>query len=142
MPVAVSSVDIMPTILARVNPAWYFLNKNKFDGKDLNRIAQGKDIKRRYIYSYVPWLFSVRDTERNIKYYLSKKGTEKLFFLPDEYNNRINDNSQEASLIKEKLRLNLKNWLRHYPVRADLNAHKKPLDEKAKNLLKSLGYLN
>lgn len=47
---AISSVDIVPTILSRVNPLWYFFNKNKFDGIDLKSEVMRKKTKRKYIF--------------------------------------------------------------------------------------------
>lgn len=136
----VSSVDTVPTILSRVNPIWYFFNKNKFNGVDLRKIAN-RDLKRKYIYSYFPGAYSIRDINKNIKYILNEDGKEELYFLPDEYTNHIKDTSLDASSIKTELREALKAWLRHYPIRADINSKKMLLDKDAKELLRSLGYL-
>jgi arylsulfatase A-like enzyme len=135
-----SSVDIVPTILSRINPIWYFFNKNKFNGVDLREIPKG-DLKRKYIYSYFPWAYSIRDINKNIKYILKKDGEEELYFLPDEYNNHIKGNSLRENSIKTELREALESWFRYYPVRADINAKKKLLDKDTKELLRSLGYL-
>lgn len=137
----VSSIDMVPSILSRLNPIWYFFNKNKFNGKDLNRIVEGRDIKRKYIYSYWPWARSIRDVKKNVKYILNRRGEEELYFLPDEYNNRINDNSLDASCIRGELRLNLKKWLKDYPIRSDINSQKMFLGKDERQLLRNLGYL-
>lgn len=138
----VSSVDIVPTILDRINPIFYLFNKNRFNGIDLKTIVAGKKIKRRYIYSYFPWAWSIRDVKRNIKYILNQDGKEELYFLPDESANHINDNSLEVNYIKKWIRRDLKNWLkRGYPIRSDKNSKRTFLDKQAKGLLKSLGYL-
>lgn len=136
-----SSTDIVPTILSRVNPIWYSFNKNKFNGVDLTRILNGKDIKRKYVYSYFPWAWSIRDVNKNIKYILSSDGKEELYFLPDEYTNHINNESLEVIHTKEELRKDLKNWLKVYPIRSDINPKKVSLDEATQNNLRSLGYL-
>ncbi len=142
IPAIASSVDIVPTILSRINPLWYFFNKNRFDGIDLKTTVKSKEIKRRYIYSYLPQAWSIRDVKRNIKYILNQDGKEELYLLPDEYTNHINDDSLEVDYIKKGLRRDLKNWRkRGYPIRADINAKKISLDKQAKGLLKSLGYL-
>ncbi len=137
----VSSVDIVPTILSRINHNWYFFNKYKFDGKDLKGIMRGSERKRKYIYSYFPSARSIRDVKKNIKYILNTNGKEELYFLPDEYNNRIKDESSKVIYIKEELRRNLKTWLKHYPIRSDINSKKIFLDEQGKDSLRSLGYL-
>ncbi len=136
---AISSVDIVPTILSRVSPGWYFFNKNRFNGVDLNEIMKGKDITRKYIYSYFPWGRSIRDVARGIKYILYQDRREELFVLPDEHHNRINDKALQVA--KEELRSNLRSWLRDYPLATDINSKKMSLDKDAKGWLKSLGYL-
>ena len=137
---AVSSVDIVPTILSRVNPVWYFFNKNKFNGVDLRKVATG-DSKRKYVYSYFPWACSVREINKNIEYILNKNGKEELYFLPDEYTNHIQDASLDALSIKAELREALKIWRKHYPIRADMHSKKIILNKDTKESLRSLGYL-
>ena len=141
IPKVVSSVDIVPTILRRINPIWCIFNKYKFNGRDLKRVIDGKDIKRKYIYSYSPGQWSIRDINKNVKYILYQNGKEELYFLPDEYNNLIKDDSLKNSSIREDLKENLELWLEHYPIRSDINAKKVPLDEQVKDNLRSLGYL-
>ncbi|MDD5691626.1 MAG: sulfatase [Candidatus Omnitrophica bacterium] len=138
---AVSSVDIVPTILSRVNPPWYFFNKNKFDGIDLKSVILGKNKKRKYIYSFFPWAFSIRDAGRSFKFILNQDGGEELYFLPDENTNLIAAGSREADLIKSELKSNLLDWLKHRPVRCDINVERTPLSDEERDNLKSLGYL-
>jgi len=139
---AISSVDIVPTILSRINPAWYFFNKNKFDGRDLEGAATGqKDIKRDYIYSYSPSAKSIRDINKNIKYILNEDGKEEMYLLPDEYTNHIDDKSPEAIHAKKELRRSMKRWLKDYPVYADINAKEIIFNERDKEKLRALGYL-
>lgn len=137
----VSSVDIVPTILNMINPIWYFFNKHRFNGIDLKRIVNGKDIKREYIYSYFPWAYSIRDANKNIKYILNEDGREELYLLPDENNNLINDNSLEVIYIRKELRDKLKTWLKNYPIRSDINPKKVSISEETKEALRSLGYI-
>lgn len=133
----VSSVDIVPTILSIINPLWYFLNRDKFDGIDLRKVMKGKS-RRKYIYSYFRSAWSIRDVERNIKYILYHNGKEELYILPDENINLINDSS--LSSLRDGLRKRLKTWLKIYPIRCDVDSENMPLDEKTKEILKSLGY--
>lgn len=142
IPKIISSIDITPTILSRINHPWYFFNKNRFNGLDLRKIANG-ELKRKYIYSYFPWAYSVRDVNKNIKYILHENGGEELFFLPDEERsaNYINDTSLNVLPIKTELREALKIWLRHYPIHSDINAKIMPPEKDTKESLKSLGYL-
>lgn len=137
----VSSLDVVPTVLSRISPLRYFFNKNKFNGVDLKDIIMGKDIKRKYIYSYGPLSSSIRDVNKNVKYILNMLEREELYFLPDEYDNHIDDDSSQTLNIREKLKGNLKNWLKAYPIRADVNSKKTILDEQAKKVMKNLGYL-
>jgi len=139
--IAASSVDIVPTILSRINSIQYFFNKNKFNGIDLKRIVKGKDLKRRYIYSYYFGVHTIRDVDRNIKYISDGEGKEELYFLPDECNNLIEDNSKEVFSVRKELRDNLKIWLMDYPLRSDINPIEISLTEEAKQNLRSLGYL-
>ena len=141
IPKTVSSVDIVPTILSKINPLWYFFNKHKFDGKDLKRIVEGNDAGRRYIYSYCPWIWSIRDVKKNVKYILHENGEGELYLLPDEDNNLIKDDSLQISLIREELRKSLNTWLEDYPVYTDINPKKIVLDEDAKEFFRSFGYL-
>jgi arylsulfatase A-like enzyme len=138
---AVSAIDIVPTILSRIDPDTYFLNKNKFDGLDLKKISEDKYTERKYIYFYFPKVWGVRDVDKKIKYFLHKNKREELYLLPDEYNNLINNVSPVISSFRGKLRYNLEAWLKIYPIRCDINIKKIPLDEDAKNNLRSLGYL-
>jgi arylsulfatase A-like enzyme len=138
----VSSVDIVPTILHRINPVWYFFNNNEFDGISLKTILKGKPQKRRYLYSYLPWAKSIRDIQNNIKYISDTKKGESLYFLPDEINNRINENSFWISNFRESLKKELKNWSQIFPIKADSDA--RPLssfDERTKLLLRKMGYM-
>ncbi len=134
-----SSVDIVPTILNRINPLWYFFNKNKFDGIDLKELIKGK--YRKYIYAYFWGQASIRSVDTNMKYILYSDGRQKLYKIPDEYNNLINADSLKINSMKEELRISLKKWLNSYPIRADINPKKIPLDEDTKNNLRSLGYI-
>jgi len=139
---AASGVDVVPTILSRINPRWYFFNKNKFNGMDLLDIPDGKNRERRYIYSYSLNACSIRDVKENVKYILAKGGSEELYFLPDEKNNLIKDNSPRVTRVKEELRINLKKWLNSgYPVISDINPGESVLNRKTEERLKSLGYL-
>lgn len=141
IPAAVSSVDIVPTILSRIDPLWFFLKRNKFNGIDLKRAAKGKDLKRKYIFSYNPDVYCIRDCDKKSKYILDDKGKEELYFLPDEDNNFIEDNSFESTLIRKKLRVNLKIWLADYPLRSDINPRNIPPSKEVQENLRSLGYL-
>lgn len=141
IPAVVSSVDIVPTILSMINPGWYFVNKNKFDGAGLKSTAKNKNLRRKYIYSYLPWAWSIRDVHENIKYILTQDGREKLYALPDEHNNLINDNSPKVASIRAELRNNLEAWLKAYPVRSDIRAKKISLDKNTQVDLRGLGYL-
>ena len=143
---AVSAVDIVPTILNRINPIWYFLNKWRFDGIDL-RLILNNSARRRCIYSYFgspPYCaYSIRDVNKNIKYILSAgNNKEELYILPDENNNLINEGSLYISSFKKELSKNLRRWLRDYPIRSDINARRIPLTEDQVNNLRSLGYLH
>lgn len=138
---AVSSVDIVPTVLSRINPNWYFLNKNRFDGRDLARLVKNKAINRKYLYSYSPYSRSIRDIKKNVKYVLTSNTREELFLLPDEYANHINSKSKEAASVKEELRETLQIWLKNYPVQTDINAKKRKLDENLRHSLRFLGYI-
>ena len=141
----ISTVDIVPTILRRINPIWYFLNRHKFNGKDLTELIKGNDIKRKYIYSYFPLAWSIRDVESNAKYILFNCGIEELYLLPDENNNLIDEDTSDITNVKERLRQDLRSWLKGYPIRADINPQRTSLDERIdedrKNHLRSLGYL-
>ncbi|MBN3041276.1 MAG: sulfatase [Candidatus Omnitrophica bacterium] len=138
----VSSVDIVPTILNRINPVWHFFNKHRFNGVALEELVKNKEMKRKYLYSYYAHnVRLIRDIKRNIKYTIRKNGEQELYFLPDEYANRAKDDSLGVIQIKEELKRELKTWLKHYPLRADINPQKKVLDEETKELLRSLGYL-
>ena len=80
---AVSSVDFVPTILNKINPLWYFFNKNRFNGIDLQGIMNNKYVTRKYIYAYTYWAWSILDIKKNVKYILNLDGREELYFLPD-----------------------------------------------------------
>ncbi len=141
---AVSSVDIVPTILNRVNPIWGFFNKTRFDGKDLKIAVKGRNISRKYIYAYHPrnpCTWSIRDVDKNVKYIFNEDGREELYFSRDEYTNHINDGSPESVHFKKKMKGNLKIWLKRYPLRSDLNPQQVSVDESMKNHLRSLGYI-
>ncbi|MBU0549362.1 MAG: sulfatase-like hydrolase/transferase, partial [Candidatus Omnitrophica bacterium] len=138
---AVSSIDIVPTILNRINPVWYFLNKHKLEGKDLKRIVEGNDAGRGYVYSYSPSEWSICDTRKKVKYIFHENTEEELYILPDEDNNLINDNTLQISLTREELRKSLNTWLEDYPIYADINPKKIDLGEDEQEILRSLGYL-
>ncbi len=138
---AVSSVDIVPTILSRLNPAWYFFNKNKFDGIVLEPGVSRKMTKRKYIYSFFPWAFSVRDVSSNFKYILSENGSEELYSLPSENNNLMAIDSWKMDLIKSDLKNNLKGWLRSRPIRCDIKVDRMPSSDEERANLRSLGYI-
>jgi arylsulfatase A-like enzyme len=137
----VSGVDIVPTILNRINPIWYFFNKNKFNGIDLKLIVENKPLQRQYIYSYYWGARSIRDINKNIKYILNEDGQEELYILLDETENLIKDASPEIISVKDDLRKNLKLWRKAYPIFSDINTKKVSLDEDTKAHLRSLGYL-
>jgi arylsulfatase A-like enzyme len=138
----VSSVDIVPTILKMIDPFWYFFNKNRFNGIDLLGILEGKNIKRKYIYSYFPYAWSIRGVKENIKYILNDTGCDELYFFPDEGTNYVKDNSPQIVKIRKELRMQLRKWFkRGYPIPADINSKKASLDQVTKDLLKNLGYL-
>jgi arylsulfatase A-like enzyme len=136
----VSSVDIVPTILSRINSLWYFFNKNKFNGIDLIDMLNGKNTGRRYIYSFSPYACSIRDVRGNIKYILQKKGGE-LYFLPDENTNYVKDNSPQVVKIRKELKIELRKWIERGLIASDVNSKKASLDRETKELLKALGYL-
>ncbi|MFH1507081.1 MAG: sulfatase [Candidatus Omnitrophota bacterium] len=138
----VSSVDIVPTILSRINPIWYFFNKSKFDGIDLKRNLEGSNIRRKYIYSYAEGSMGIRDVNKNVKYILNGGGEEELYFLPDEDNNLIENDSKAVISIKKELVDNLKIWLKDYPVSCDINPAEASLNEETEENLRSLGYLH
>lgn len=54
---------------------------------------------------------SIRETNRNFKYVLNKRGRKELYLLPDEDVNLIKDLSVKEALIKNKLKDNLESWL-------------------------------
>lgn len=148
IPEAVSAVDIIPTILSRINPGWYRFSKNKFDGKDLTKAIDGNGLGRAYIYSYtscVYWIWSIRDIRKNFKYilynYYGNDSKQELYRLPDENKNLIDDNSLGVTLIKKELRENLKSWRKRYPARSDVNPKKVSIDEATEHNLRNLGYL-
>ena len=138
---AVSSIDIVPTILSRVDPRWYFFNKNKFDGINLRVGVLKAGTKRKYIYSFYPWAFSIRDVSNNFKYILNENGSEELYSLPDENDNLIYADSTGTDLIKNGLRSSLGSWLKHRPERCDINVQRMPLSDEERANLKSLGYV-
>lgn len=137
----VSGVDIVPTVLSRVHPIWYFFNKNQFDGIDLRQIIQNKNAQRKYIYSYYPLAKSIRDIKKNMKYIITKDGREELYLLPDESKNLINSSASEITPIKRMLRRRLRSWLKKYPVTSDPNAKGAELDEETRQNLRDLGYI-
>jgi len=132
----VSAVDIVPTILERVNPLWYFFHRKEFDGLALAAAANNRQLKRQYIYSYDPSSYAIRDTKKNIKYILYKKGNEELYFLPDEIINVIAFYPQEAAALRDHLKV----WRQRYPLRSDIHASGVALGQRAKENLRSLGY--
>ncbi len=139
---AVSSVDIVPTILGRLDCFWYFFNKNRFNGVDLFGLLNGGNSGRRYIYSYFPWDISIRDVKKNLKFILNKGGKEELYFLPNEKIDYVEDKSSWVVKIKERLRRDLRKWYnRGYPIVADKDSKEATLDSKSEDRLKSLGYL-
>jgi arylsulfatase len=138
IPVLVSSVDIVPTILNRINPFWYFFVKNRFDGIDLARAA-GSPPNRKYIYSYFPGIRCIRDVKKNIKYMIFPDDKEALYRIPDEENNLINDDSLRDE--KQELKRSLRAWLKEYPVNVDGNRRKCALVEQAQENLRSMGYI-
>jgi len=138
---AASSVDIVPTILSRVNPVWYFFNKNKFDGIDLKAVMLKKKTKRKYIYSFYPWAFSIRDVSSDFKYIFNKNGREELYSLPDEDNNLIAIDFWKTDLIKNELRNKLEGWLKYRPIRCDINVKRMSLSDEERDNLRSLGYI-
>lgn len=137
----VSSIDIVPTILNKVNPLWYSLNRNRFDGIDLKRLVKSAVTERKYIYAYFPGIWSVRDVNENIKYFLFKDKKEAVYLIPDENNNFIYDNSPDFSVKKDKLKKALEIWLKSLPLYVDINPHKAHLDENIRQNLRSLGYI-
>ena len=136
----VSAVDIVPTILSRIKPSGYFLNKLEFDGIDLESSKECFDSERKYIYSYYPLDRSIRDVKNNLKYILSLNGKERLFILPNE-NDNLMDSDLVKDSVKQRLRRDLRDWLKDYPIPADINSRKEYLDKDTRESLKSLGYL-
>ena len=136
-----SSVDILPTIMRRIRPVWYFFNKRRFDGVDLKSVLDGKGEGRRYIYSFSPWSWSIRDVKSNIKYFINAGLKESLYFLPDEHTNRIDDKAPDSVRAKKELKTALRLWRENNPVRADINAVVVELSGQDKAILKSLGYM-
>lgn len=136
----VSTVDIVPTILSRIKPSWYSLNKSRFNGIDLEFIRKRFDFERKYIYSYFPLARSIRDVKKKLKYILGLNGVERLFILPDENNNLIRSDLVKSS-VKDRLKRDLRAWLKNYPILSDINFRRKYLDKDVRDNLKSLGYL-
>jgi len=137
-----SGVDIVPTILSRINSLWYFFNKNKFNGIDLLAIPDGKNRQRRYIYSYSPNVYSIRDVKEDVKYISASSGREELYFFPNEETNRIKDNSPRVAKIRKGLKANLIKWIKEgYPIQSDIKPRETVLNRKTEEGLKSLGYL-
>ncbi len=141
IPAVVSSTDVVPTILNKVNPVWYFFNKNNFDGIDLKGVVKNEAAERKYIYAYDHRKWSIREINKNIKYILHRDGKEEFYRIPDEYNNFIDDNSPEFSTEKGELKKALKIWLKNYPIYVDINPQKALLDDNARQNLRSLGYI-
>jgi hypothetical protein len=137
----VSSLDIVPTVLSRVNPFWFIFNRGTFNGRDLNRILENKHPKPKYIFAYKPDVYSIRDIDRNIKYILEDAVKEELYFLPDENNNFIGEDSSDVNSIKNELRTNLLTWLEEHPLRSDIHPGNTLPDKEAQENLKSLGYI-
>jgi arylsulfatase A-like enzyme len=137
----VSGVDIVPSVLARVNPSWYAVHKNEFDGLDLKDAARGAKIPRSYIYSYDPWAWSIRDVATHYKYIYFADRREQLFALPDENLDLTAVVTPEVRAVKERLRGALGSWLKRYPVPSDENSKKISLGQETQDRLRSLGYL-
>lgn len=145
---AISIIDIVPTILSRINPLWFFFNRKHFDGIDLKLILKNDTSPRKYIYSYVlyphpsPSFWSILDVKRNIKYiFCSEMNKEELFILPDETSNLINETHSDIPVFKKELSENLKQWKKIYPVRSDKNSRRVSIDEHRIDILRSLGYV-
>ena len=138
----VSLLDIVPTIIKRVNPVWYFFNKHRFDGKDLKAITATRNARRYlYAYKYAAKMFSIRDIATNFKY-IMQDNKEELYKLPDENNNLItNDFSPETISIRDKLNKTLREWLQDYPVKADINPKEVEVNKEERESFRSLGYL-
>ncbi len=141
VPTVVSAIDVVPTILSRIRPVWYLANRNKFDGIDLEEVIRNENIRRKYIYSYYPWAWSIRDINKNIKYILYSFGREELYMLPDENRDLIYNGPPGICHIREELRKKLYLWLKTYPVRSDTNAKRVALDKNTEGHLRNLGYL-
>ena len=136
----VSAVDIVPTILKRVMPLWYFFNRHRFDGRALQDVVRS-GISRGYVYSYGDGRWSIRQTKGNIKYILNKDGSEELFRLPDEEHNRLSTQEQGVAEVRERLRNHLELWLRKYPLRSDDDRKDISPPDSVKDNLRSIGYL-
>ncbi len=138
-----SSIDIVPTILNRVNPLWYSLNRNRFDGIDLKRLIKSTVTERKYIYAYFPGIWSIRDVKENIKYFLFKFRNKKeaVYLIPDENNNFIDDSSPDFSVKKDRLKKALEIWLTSHPLYVDSKPYKAHPDEHVRQNLRNLGYM-
>lgn len=141
----VSLLDIVPTILKRVNPIWYFFNKQRFDGRDLQTIVKGKNNKRKFLFAYAfdeDEYYSIFDLDTGYKYIGRRFTSRELYKLPDEDTNLIDDWSSEVISEREKLIRAFTQWLKDRPVRADFDVKDVKLSPKEMNDLRSLGYLH
>lgn len=136
-----SAIDIVPTILSRINFIFYFFNKTNFEGIDLRKLGRDKDVVRNYIYCYAPWAWSILDVIKKTRYILYKDGKEELYILPDENNNLINNDSAKIATLKEKLKGDLRKWLLKYPIPSDIHAVIVNLNKETEDSLRSLGYI-
>jgi len=141
-------IDIAPTICDILK-----LKKPKtFEGKSLLPLIKGKDIQSRFAFSehkenkgdlssgkWVYSKFSIRTSKFKLIYTFNSdsRGYE-LYNLkedPQELNNLIDKEKEQFEFLKKKL----EEWMnRPKPKIAPLT---KPIDEKTKEKLKSLGYL-
>jgi arylsulfatase A-like enzyme len=139
---AISTVDIVPTILKRADSKEQTFDIDLFDGIDLAHFITDKEIKRRYLYSYDQSIASIRDVNNQVKYILYSNGKEELFFLPNENENLLysGGGALHIASMKNELRNHLNLWLKSYPIQSDVNPKKRVMEKELFEQLKSLGY--
>jgi membrane-anchored protein YejM (alkaline phosphatase superfamily) len=120
---AVSSVDIVPTVLNTVNRINYFFTKRMFQGINLSGLLKNDEGKRKYIYSYKPPLAIIRDVNKNL-------------VLPSLDYEGYKRADQPAYLKQELIK-----WLKENPTPASLSPRRPDLDKDSLEALRNLGYM-
>jgi membrane-anchored protein YejM (alkaline phosphatase superfamily) len=126
---AVSSIDIVPTILNTVSRVYYFFLRGKFQGIDLSELLKQDRGRRKYIYSYNPPIAIIREVNKNI-------------VLPN-YNHKgykRTDDRQDLFLLRQEMKKTLKRWLRNNSTPSSLSPNKGKLDKDTLDNLRNLGY--